>query len=49
VTLRGGVLNLTNRTYWSWTDVRGLSPDDPAIPYLSRPGRSYSLGLEMNW
>ena len=49
VTLRGGVLNLTNRTYWSWTDVRGLSPDDPAIPYLSRPGRSYSLGLDMNW
>jgi hemoglobin/transferrin/lactoferrin receptor protein len=32
VTLRGGVLNLTNRTYWSWTDVRGLSPDDPVIP-----------------
>ena len=49
VTLRGGVLNLTNRTYWSWTDVRGLSPDDPAIPYLSRPGLSYSLGLDMNW
>ena len=49
VTLRGGVLNLTDRTYWSWTDVRGLSPDDPVIPYLSRPGRSYSLGLDMNW
>ena len=49
VTLRGGVLNLTNRTYWSWTDVRGLSPGDPVIPYLSRPGRSYSLGLDMNW
>jgi hemoglobin/transferrin/lactoferrin receptor protein len=49
VTLRGGVTNLTNRTYWSWTDVRGLSPGDPVIPYLSRPGRSYSLGLDMNW
>ena len=49
VTLRGGVLNLTDRTYWSWTDVRGLSPDDPVIPYLSRPGLSYSLGLDMNW
>ncbi len=49
VTLRGGVLNLTNRIYWSWTDVRGLSPDDPVIPYLSRPGRTYSLGLDMNW
>jgi hemoglobin/transferrin/lactoferrin receptor protein len=49
VTLRGGVLNLTDRTYWSWTDVRGLSPDDPVIPYLSRPGLSFSLGLDMNW
>jgi hemoglobin/transferrin/lactoferrin receptor protein len=49
VTLRGGVLNLTDRTYWSWTDVRGLSPDDPVIPYLSRPGLGFSLGLDMNW
>ena len=49
VTLRAGVLNLTDRTYWSWTDVRGLSPDDPVIPYLSRPGLSFSLGLDMNW
>jgi hemoglobin/transferrin/lactoferrin receptor protein len=48
-TLRGGVLNLTDRTYWSWTDVRGLSPDDPIIPYLSRPGIGFSLGLDMNW
>ena len=49
VTLRGGVLNLTDRTYWSWTDVRGLAPDDPVIPYLSRPGLSFSMGLDMNW
>jgi hemoglobin/transferrin/lactoferrin receptor protein len=49
VTLRGGVLNLTDRTYWSWTDVRGLSPDDPVVPYLSRPGLGFSVGLDMNW
>jgi hemoglobin/transferrin/lactoferrin receptor protein len=49
ITLRGGVLNLTDRTYWSWTDVSGLSPDDPVIPYLSRPGISFSLGLDMYW
>jgi hemoglobin/transferrin/lactoferrin receptor protein len=49
VTLRGGVLNLTDQTYWSWTDVRGLSPDDPVVPYLSRPGLGFSLGLDMNW
>lgn len=49
VTLRGGVLNLTDRTCWSWTDIRGLSPGDPVIPYLSRPGLGFSLGLDMNW
>ncbi len=49
VALRGGVLNLTDRTYWSWTDIRGLSPGDPVIPYLSRPGLGFSLGLDMNW
>jgi hemoglobin/transferrin/lactoferrin receptor protein len=49
ITLRGGVLNLTDRTYWSWTDVRGLAPDDPVIPYLSRPGLSFSMGLDITW
>jgi hemoglobin/transferrin/lactoferrin receptor protein len=49
VTLRGGILNLTDTVYWSWTDVGGLAPDDPVIPYLSRPGRSFSMGLDINW
>lgn len=49
MTLRAGVLNLLDREYWSWTDVRGLSPGDPVIPYLSKPGRSVTLGLDMNW
>ncbi len=49
LTLRAAVLNLTDRTYWSWTDVRGLAPDDPVLPYLSRPGRSFSLGVDLNW
>jgi len=48
-TLRAGVLNLTDRTYWSWTDVRGLAPEDPVLPYLSRPGRSYTVGVDINW
>lgn len=49
LTLRAGVLNLTDRSYWSWTDVRGIAPDDPVLPHLSRPGRSFSLGVDMNW
>lgn len=47
--IRGGVTNLADKTYWTWSDVRGLSPDDPVIPYLARPGRGLVLGVDMNW
>ncbi|MDH4072408.1 MAG: TonB-dependent receptor [Gammaproteobacteria bacterium] len=47
--IKGGVTNLTDKTYWAWSDVRGLGPDDPAIPYLARPGRSVVLGVDMDW
>jgi hemoglobin/transferrin/lactoferrin receptor protein len=49
LTARAGLLNLTDRTYWRWTDVGGLSPSDPAIPFLAHAGRSVSLSLSMNW
>jgi hemoglobin/transferrin/lactoferrin receptor protein len=49
LTLRAGATNLTDKTYWAWTDVRGLAPDDPVVPYLSHPGRSFSLGFDMTW
>ena len=48
-TLRAGLHNLTDRTYWNWSDVRGLSPDDPLLPYLSQAGRGASVSLNMNW
>ena len=48
-TLRAGLLNLADRTYWNWSDVRGLSPEDPVIPYLAQAGRSVSLSLNMHW
>jgi len=47
--VRAGLLNLTDRTYWNWSNVRGLSPDDPMLPYLAQPGRSASISLNMNW
>jgi hemoglobin/transferrin/lactoferrin receptor protein len=49
VRLRAGVGNLTDRTYWSWSDVRGLGPDDPVVAGIARPGRHLALGFEMNW
>jgi len=48
-TIRAGLLNLTDRTYWNWSDVRGLTPDDPALPYLARAGRSASVSINVNW
>lgn len=49
VTLRAGLLNLTDRRYWKWANVRGLAPDDPVIPYLAEAGRNLSVGLSMRW
>jgi len=48
-TLRAGLHNLTDRTYWNWSDVRGLSPNDPILPYLAQAGRSVSVSLNVNW
>ena len=49
VTVRAGLHNLTDRTYWNWSDVGGLSPDDPVIPYLAQAGRSASVSLNVRW
>jgi len=43
VEVRAGIFNLANKTYWRWLDVANLESDDPMIPLLSRPGRSYSI------
>ena len=48
-TLRAGLHNLTDRSYWNWSDIRGLSPDDPIIPYLAQAGRSASVSLNVTW
>jgi hemoglobin/transferrin/lactoferrin receptor protein len=49
ITARMGVLNIGDRTYWSWSDVRGLAPDSPVIPYVSRPGITVTVGLDLSW
>lgn len=47
--VRLGLLNLTDRTYWNWSDVRGLAPTDAAIPYLAQAGLSASVSLNYQW
>lgn len=49
ITLRIGLLNLTDKIYWNWSDVRGLAPDDPVLPVLAQAGRSFAISLNMNW
>ncbi|MDH4125360.1 MAG: TonB-dependent receptor [Gammaproteobacteria bacterium] len=48
-TLRAGLHNLTDRTYWNWSDVQGLAPDDPLLPYLAQSGRSASVSLNLDF
>ena len=48
-TVRAGVHNLGDKSYWHWAEIRGLSPNDPMLPYLARAGRSASLSVSMNW
>ncbi len=47
--VRAGLHNLADRTYWNWSDVRGLAPDDPILPYLAQAGRSASVSLNLVW
>lgn len=47
--VRAGLHNLTDRTYWNWSDVRGLQPDDPLLPFLAQAGRSASVSLNVVW
>jgi hemoglobin/transferrin/lactoferrin receptor protein len=49
VIVRAGLQNLTDRTYWNWTDVRGLAPDNPILPYLAQAGRAASVSLHLVW
>ena len=47
--VRAGLHNLTDRTYWNWSDVRGLNPTDPILPYLAQAGRTASVSLNVVW
>lgn len=44
-----GGFNLTDETYYLWSDVRGRSAASPTITRFSAPGRSLSLNLRYHW
>jgi len=39
------VMNLTDKKYWLWPDVRGLASNSPVIDAYSQPGRSFNATL----
>jgi hemoglobin/transferrin/lactoferrin receptor protein len=49
LTLRGGVLNLTDSKYFEWTNVRGRQATDPLIDRYSSPGMSGIVSLSYGW
>jgi hemoglobin/transferrin/lactoferrin receptor protein len=49
VEMRAGVFNLFDETYWRWLDVYRLAEDDPMIPLMARPGRNYTVSLQLNF
>jgi hemoglobin/transferrin/lactoferrin receptor protein len=45
VTVRAGIMNLTDRSYFEWSDVRGRAADDPLLEQYRRPGRHGSITI----
>jgi len=49
IELRAGVFNVADKRYWRWLDIANLDSNDPMIPLLSRPGRSYSITARLSF
>ncbi len=43
------VQNATDRRYWDWNTVRGVSATANDIDFHTRPGRSVNLSLSFDW
>lgn len=49
LTVRLGVLNLTNARYFDWPNVRGRQATDPTIDRFSSPGVSAIVSASYGW
>jgi hemoglobin/transferrin/lactoferrin receptor protein len=47
LTLRAGVFNLGDKTWWRWGEVRGVPAGDPQVAARSAPGRSASVSFSL--
>jgi hemoglobin/transferrin/lactoferrin receptor protein len=44
-TLRAGLFNATDETYWWWSDVRGVSASSAVVDAFTQPGRNVSASI----
>lgn len=44
-TLRAGVFNATDETYWWWSDARGLPSSSLVLDAYTQPGRNFSASI----
>lgn len=49
MSINAAVLNLTDRKYWLWTDVRGQAASSPTIDAYTSPGRNYALTVKLEY
>lgn len=49
LTLNAALLNATDRKYWLWSDVRGLSAASPTLDAYTSPGRNYAVSLKLEY
>ncbi len=49
ITLRGGVFNIFDTKYATWSDVRGLSATSTSLDAYTRPGRNGSVSISFRF
>ncbi|MEN1729565.1 MAG: TonB-dependent receptor, partial [Pseudomonadota bacterium] len=47
LSLRAGLFNVTDRKYWSWSNVRGRAADSPSLDRFTSPG--FNAGVNLTW
>ena len=45
IRLTAGITNLTNKKYWRWSDVQGVSSTTSFVDAYSQAGRKFNMAL----
>ncbi len=47
--LNMAVVNLTDKKYWNWSDVRGIASNSTVLDAYTQPGRHFNVSLVMDF